>query len=80
MAKASQGFAVYGCGSAEDTLLIPFTEFAPWLDGMNTTTRDGGTYWHVKIVRRGDAGGLVLTRKRGQPEIDLTPYLLPENA
>ena len=77
LGEASQPYVVFGCVSADDTLLIPFADFDPWLAGMSTTTRDGGTYWHVKIVRRREDNGLILTRRRGQPEIDLAPYLLP---
>jgi hypothetical protein len=73
-----EAYVAFGCGSKEQVLLIPFDTFSSWLDGMNITQKDDRFYWHVSILRQDES--FVLRRKRGQPKIDLTPYLLPDDA
>jgi len=75
--SAQEAFVAFGCGSQEHILLIPFSDFASWLDGMNTTQRDERFYWHVSIFQENDK--FVLHRKRGQSRIGLTSYFLPGN-
>jgi len=72
--SAQEAFVAFGCGSQDQIILIPFTEFSPWLDGMNVTQRDDRFYWHISIFR--DDGKFVLHRKRGQSRIDLTSYFV----
>ena len=72
---STQGFVALGCGSSDKVLLIPIREFSPWLSGMGTTEVERGYYWHVLI--HGGKDKLVLYRRKGEPRIDLTPYLLP---
>jgi hypothetical protein len=67
----------FGCGSSKRVLLIPFSDFESWLDGMWTTQKDDRYYWHVAISRTGDT--YTLHRKRGQKNIDLTSYLLAKD-
>jgi hypothetical protein len=47
--SSEKAYVAFGCGSKEQILLIPFNEFASWLDGMNITRRDERFYWHVSI-------------------------------
>jgi hypothetical protein len=75
--SAQEAYVAFGCGSQERILLVPFADFASWLDGMNVTQREERFYWHVSIFQENDK--FVLHRKRGQPRIDLTPHFLPEN-
>lgn len=65
-----------GCGSENQLLLIKYSEFAPWMDGMNETTTKDRTYKHVSIFRIADRFELV--RRQGYPRIDLTPYLVKD--
>jgi hypothetical protein len=75
--SAPKSFVVFGCGSSKRILLIPFAEFEPWLEGMWTTQKDDRTYWHVVIFRKGNKYSL--HRKKGEENIDLTPYVLSDN-
>jgi hypothetical protein len=73
--SARDAYVAFGCGSKDRVLLVPFSDFAPWLEGMNVTQRDERFYWHVSIFQEDDA--FVLHRKRGESRIDMTHYLLP---
>ena len=42
----------YGCGSPEDTFLIPFKNFEPLVNQMWTTENEDRMYWHVVIHNR----------------------------
>ncbi len=72
--QAHEGYVAFGCGASEQTLLIPYPEFASWIDGMWTTTKGERTYWHVSIYRV--EGKLLLRRKKGEGSIDVSHYLL----
>jgi hypothetical protein len=76
LASSERSYVALGCGSEKQVLLIPFNEFVNWLDGMNVTQNDDRFYWHVSIFREDER--LVLHRRRGIPQIDLTKYKLPE--
>jgi len=72
--SAAEAYLALGCGSAHLTLLVPFTDFAPWLEGMNITKRDDRFYWHIIVARQ--EGRFRLRRKSGQRQIELEQYLL----
>jgi len=74
LSSAAEAYVAFGCGSEETLLVIPFQEFATWLDGLWTTESEDRFYWHIHISRRGDR--LVLDRKRGFEPVDVTGYLL----
>ena len=69
---ATTGYAAYGCGSPDLTVLIPVNRIVKWLDGMNTTVKDDRTYWHVQIYE--EDGKLTLVRRKGQPKIALDEF------
>lgn len=71
---SKQGFIAFGCGSPELIVLVPIDTFTPWTDGMNVTSREERMYWHVQISR--DDGRLELVRRKGQPRIDLLPFVI----
>jgi hypothetical protein len=73
--NAETGYVAFGCGSAERLLLIPFSVFRAWIDGLWTTEAEDRFYWHVVIYR--EDGQLILHRKKGESRIDLTAYLVP---
>jgi len=74
--KAQKGYISFGCGSEDAILLIPFEDFASWLDALNTTTQSSDRfYWHVRILY--EQGQYTLTRKRGYDRPNLDKYLLP---
>lgn len=72
--KADKAFVAFGCGTSKRVLLIPFPDFDPLLEGMWTTQKDDRSYWHVVIYRKGEKYSL--HRKKGEKNIDVTPYLL----
>ncbi len=73
---ASSPHVAFGCGSEHQLLLIRYTVFAPWLEGMNETTKNDRTYKHISIFRVNDRFELV--RRQGYPRIDLTAYLVKD--
>ena len=73
---ASKAFVAFGCGASKRVLLIPFSEFERWLEGLWTTQKEDRFYWHVVIYRKD--GKYTLHRKKGEKSIDLTKYLLAE--
>ena len=75
LAGSVNSYVAFGCGSEHQLLLIRYTEFQPWLEGMNeTTTSKGRTYKHISIFKVGS--GFELVRRQGWPRIDLTRYLV----
>ncbi len=72
----SKSFVAFGCGSSKRLILVPFSEFEPWLEAAWTTTKGDRTYWHIVIYRKENM--YTLRRKKGEKTIDLTPYSLPE--
>jgi hypothetical protein len=77
LADTERSFVAFGCGSEQRLLMIPYTEFASWLEGMNETTTKKGSYKHVSIFRLDN--GFELVRRQGLPRIDLTPYLVRDS-
>jgi hypothetical protein len=73
--QTKQAFVAFGLGSSKRLLLIPFSEFEQWLDGLNTTQKEDSSYWHVIIYRKGEK--YTLQRKKGEKAVDLTQYLMP---
>ena len=74
LADTDRSYVAFGCGSEERLLLIPYSEFALWLEGMNETTTKERSYKHVSIFS--SDRGFELVRRQGWPRIDLTPYLV----
>ncbi|HEY0370643.1 MAG TPA: hypothetical protein VGD79_01500 [Thermoanaerobaculia bacterium] len=75
LSAVGKPYVAFGCGSAEQLLLIPFMDFASWLEGMNTTERPERMYWHVHIVREED-GHFLLIRRKGFSKIDVSRYVV----
>ena len=76
LGDSEEAYAAFGCGSEETIILIPRDHLTPWLDGMNTTSRDDGrTYWHIQIQQDGNSYRLL--RKANAEPIDVSKYLLP---
>lgn len=71
-----KAYVVFGCGSSQRVMLIPFTAFKPWLAGTWTTTKEDRTYWHVLIYRKDQTYTLRL--RKGQKPVDITAFALSE--
>lgn len=74
LATGSRAYVALGCGSENRLLLIPYQDFAAWLEGMNETSNEDRSYKHVSITR--SAERLDLVRRQGWSRIDLTQYLV----
>jgi hypothetical protein len=70
----AQGYVALGCGTPEQTILVPFQDLLSWLDDFWTTENDDRMYWHIRIHKEGEA--LRLDRKQGMGRLDITHYLL----
>jgi len=68
----TNAFVAFGCGSADTIIVVPFTDFQPLLEGLNTTNRGDTFYWHVKIQEK--ANSFILHRKPSFAHTDLTKY------
>jgi len=75
--NVDRAFVAFGCGSDKNIVLIPFKEFDKMIDKSWRTEREGKAWWHVVIER--DLGGLVLRRRKGKQDVDLSPFVLPGN-
>jgi hypothetical protein len=75
--EANAGYVAFGCGSSNNLLLIPFEDFDLWVDGMGTTKNEERMYWHVVIDII--ESKFILKRSKGQKQIDLTKYLMPNS-
>jgi hypothetical protein len=71
---AATAYVTLGCGSPDIVLLVPYGDFTPWLEGLNTTENENGSYWHLHVYNAG--GRLTLVRKQGYEPVDLDRYLL----
>lgn len=74
LAGARESHLAFGCASPSNLLLIPFGDFAPWLDGLNVTDLGERRYWHVHIAQEGAT--FRLPRKAGHAPIDVTRYFI----
>lgn len=72
--RVSKSYVSFGCGNSKRLLLIPFTDFDSWIDGMGTTQKGDRYYWHVIIYRKNEE--YYLHRKKGKKIIDLTRYIV----
>lgn len=68
------GYLVFGCGSEQNVLMIPYSDFSVWKDGLNITEREDRMYWHVQIFN--EENHYSLRRKKDVDNIDLTKYLI----
>lgn len=69
-------FVAFGCGSADQLLLLPFQQFASWLPDFNTTDLVTRFYWHISIVI--SEGRPFLSLKGGKSSVDLSRFLVGE--
>lgn len=52
LSEFKKSFIAYGCGSAKNTFLIPFSEFEPILKSLWITENEERMYWHIVIHQR----------------------------
>ena len=66
-----ESFVAFGCGSAEQLVLVPSEVFKDFLPGMGATKAEGSMYWHVEIFKKGTR--LLLTKSTSEG-VDITQY------
>lgn len=74
--KAKKGYVAFGCGSPNKIFIIPIEIFNKYLESMNTTEREGRSYWHVII--EGVGGEYSLQLKKGIKNPDISKYLISD--
>jgi hypothetical protein len=72
--ETANSYLALGCGSADQLLLIPFANWAIYLDSLNVVARDGHPRWFIHIRREGKHFNL--HRKGGMHDLDVTQYLI----
>ena len=72
--KSDNSFVAFGCGSEDNLLLIPLSEFVEWLDDLNVTQEEHRFYWHVNITQ--DNNQFILYPKKGASRRQLNKYLV----
>ena len=71
--EADEAYIAIGCGSEEQTILLPWKEFEGHLPEMRTTDTDARFYWHVELFNR---DGKCLLNKSTDEGVEVTDYLL----
>jgi len=74
MLDGTKGYVALGCGSANNILLIPFSEFSKLLPEMSITERGGSFYWHIILTE--NAGRYVFDLRGKNNKYDGTKYLI----
>jgi hypothetical protein len=69
-----KAYVSYGCGSAENTFLIPYIEFVSLVKSFWTTENEERMYWHVVILERDNKFLLQLPRNPKNEFMDITKY------
>jgi len=74
LSEFRNSYVAFGCGSATDTLLIPYKDFYPFLENCGTTENEERMYWHIVIHYR-DEKFLIGQPGQGRGSMtDLTRY------
>lgn len=67
-------YVAYGCGSPENTFLIPYKEFEPFIKNFWTTENEDRMYWHIVIHYREKKYFLAQPLIEKGSMIDITKY------
>lgn len=70
----SKAYIAYGCGSPENTFLIPFEEFKPLIKNFWTTENEDRMYWHIVIHYRDNKYLLQQPKDSTTDYFDITKY------
>ena len=69
----NNSYVAYGCGSPENTILIPFNIFQPFIKNLRTTNKER-MYWHIHIHHRLNKFLLAQPVLGKGSEIDITEF------
>jgi hypothetical protein len=76
LSKTTQGFFVLGCMNLNIAFVLPLKIIESKLGDLNTTTKDGKTYWHIQIQQVVENEFRMQVHKTGN-HLDLAPYIVP---
>ena len=74
LVNSNKGYVLFGCGSVDNLIFIPISQFVTWLNDLWVTEKGGRTYWHVHIAKEGNR--FFLLRSKGSSPVDITQYLI----
>ena len=74
LADFENAFVAYGCGSPDNTFLIPYKEFEPFVKNFWTTENDERMYWHIVIHCRNKKYFLAQPQIERGSMLDITKY------
>lgn len=69
-----EAYVAFGCGSAENTFLIPFKDFQPLIQYLWTTEKEDRMYWHIVIHQREAKFLLQQPKNEKENVLDITKY------
>lgn len=72
--NGANSYLILGCGSADTTIVIPYSDLKGWLDSLWITELADRMYWHIRLNSEGSS--LYLNRRKGSGRIDVTGYML----
>jgi hypothetical protein len=75
LTKTVNGYFVLGCMDMDVAFSIPLEIIQNKLVELNTTTKDGKTYWHIQVSQPRDNKFFLQCQKSGN-HLDLMPYLV----
>lgn len=71
--KSPTSYVVFGCGSAENIIIMPLKEFKKHIERLNMTVEENRHYWHIQITKNDE---LVHLHLKGGEDVDISEYLL----
>jgi len=74
LAGFSNSFISLGCGTPDNTFLIPFHDFEPIVKYFWTTEKDGRMYWHIVINKRDGKFLMQQPYNENSDSLDLSNY------
>ena len=78
LAKTNRGLFVLGCMDSEFAFAIPHDVLRTRLSDLNTTTKNGRTYWHIQIPLTA-TGHYYLNCQKSGNHLDLAQYTIAVN-
>ncbi|MEJ7849444.1 MAG: hypothetical protein WKF92_15290 [Pyrinomonadaceae bacterium] len=75
LSKTTKGFFVLGCMDMNMAFAIPLQIIQARLIDLNTTTKNGKTYWHIQIQQMKGNSFRMQVHKSGK-HLDLAPYMV----
>jgi hypothetical protein len=72
--QSKNSYIALGCGNSKCVLLMPSSDFINNLPKMRTTEKDGRSYWHVEVFKKGDR--FLLIRPTINGGLDVSRFLL----